>query len=85
MTQYDNKVKEHKEKLAVEEWGKQVKYLHINNGIIELAFNNGNKHFEETSTGKKWKEKPHFSEQTLLTQFSRWLSDVTIGRDPNGI
>ena len=65
MTQYDDKVKEHKEKLAVEEWGKQVKYLHINNGIIELAFNNGNKHFEETSTGKKWKEKPHLLRTNL--------------------
>ena len=85
MTQYDDKVQKHKEKLALEKWGKQVKYLHINNGIIELAFNNGNKHFEETSTGKKWKEKPHFSEKTLLDEFGRWLSDVRIGRDPNGI
>ena len=85
MTQYDDKVQEHKEQLAMEEWGKQVKYLHTNNGIIEIAFTNGNKYFEETKTGKKWKEKPGHSKETLLAKFGRFVADVTVGRDPNGI
>ena len=39
MTQYKDKVAEHKAKLEAEEWGKQVKYLHASGGILEVAYN----------------------------------------------
>ena len=45
MTQYKDEVERHAELLAAEEWGKQVKYLHAGSGIIEVAYNNGQKHF----------------------------------------
>jgi hypothetical protein len=85
MTQYSDKVQEHKEKLAAEAWGKQVKYLHASNGVIEIGYNNGEKHFEETATGKKWKTGVDYTEETLLQKFERYMSDVNIGRDPNGL
>ena len=54
MTQYSDKVKKHKAKIEAEAWGKQVKYIHASNGIFEIAYNNGEVHYEETKTGRKW-------------------------------
>ena len=84
MTQYSDKVKRHKEKMEAEEWGKQVKYLHACNGILEVAYNNGEKHFEETATGKKWTEGVADSTKTLIERFGKFMADVRIGRDPYG-
>ena len=84
MTQYSDKVKKHKEKMEAEEWGKQVKYLHAHNGILEVAYNNGEKHFEETATGKKWTEGVADSTKTLIERFGKFMADVRIGRDPYG-
>ena len=38
MTQYSDKVEEVRLKQAAENWGKQVKHLHFNNGIEEIKF-----------------------------------------------
>ncbi len=84
MTQYSNKVKIHKKKMEAEEWGKKVKYLHASNGILEVAYNNGEKHFEETATGKKWTEGVVASSKTLIDKFSEFMADVKVGRDPYG-
>ena len=85
MTQYKDKVAEHKAKLEAEEWGKQVKYLHASGGILEVAYNNGEKHFEETATDKKWKTGVDYSKENLMDKFQRFMADVKVGRDPNGI
>ena len=84
MTQYSDKVKKHKEKMEAEEWGKRVKYLHASNGILEVAYNNGEIHFEETATGKKWIEGQADSKKTLIQRFGKFMADVSIGRDPYG-
>ena len=84
MTQYSDKVKKHKEKMEAEEWGKRVKYLHASNGILEVAYNNGEVHFEETATGKKWTEGVADSTKTLIERFGKFMADVRIGRDPYG-
>ena len=84
MTQYKDEVEKQKEKLAAEAWGKQVKYMHASGGVMEIAYNNGEKHFEETATGKKWKIGIDYSQETLIEKFERYMSDVAIGRDPNG-
>ena len=84
MTQYSDKVKKHKEKMEAEEWGKRVKYLHASNGILEVAYNNGEVHFEETATGKKWIEGQADSKKTLIQRFEKFMADVSIGRDPYG-
>ena len=70
--------------MEAEEWGKQVKYLHAHNGILEVAYNNGKKHFEETATGKKWIEGQADSNKTLIQRFEKFMADVSIGRDPYG-
>ena len=53
MTQYKERVAKQKEIIRAEQWGRQVKYIHACNGILEVAYNSGEKHFEETATGKK--------------------------------
>ena len=85
MTQYRDEVEKHKELMEAEEWGKRVKYMHASGGVIEIAFNNGEKHFEETKTGKKWKTGIDISKESLMDKFNRFTNDVAIGRDPNGI
>ena len=40
MTQYSEKVRKQKEWLAAEAWGNQIKYIHAQNGIFEVAYNN---------------------------------------------
>ena len=73
MTQYKDKVAKHKAKIEAEEWGRQVKYIHACNGIFEVAYNNGEKHFEETATGKKWKTGIDYTDETLMERFERYL------------
>jgi hypothetical protein len=75
MTQYDDRVQKQKELIAAEEWGRQVKYLHAHNGILEVAFNNGLKQFEETATGKKWTEGDVETKESLLRSFGRYMAD----------
>ena len=84
MTQYKEQVEKYKEKMEAEEWGRQIKYIHAHNGIFEVAYNNGEKHFEETATGKKWKEGVKGSTKTLIQRFTRFMADVRVGRDPYG-
>ena len=84
MTQYNERVERQKAVLAAEAWGKQIKYMLAQDGILEVAYNNGEKHFEETATGKKWKTGIDYTDETLMERFERYLSDVAVGRDPNG-
>ena len=85
MTEFSEAVEKQIELLKAEEWGKQVKYLHASGGILEVAYNNGEKHFEETATGKKWKTGVDYSKENLMDKFQRFMADVKVGRDPNGI
>ena len=75
MTQYDELIAKKKEELAAEAWGKQVKYIHASNGVMEVAYNNGLKEFEETATGKKWTEGVVEKKENLLHSFGKWIVD----------
>ena len=85
MTQYKDRVKRQKLKIAAEEWGRQVKYMLAADGVLEIAYNNGEKHFEDTTTGKKWKTGIDLDKETLMDKFARYMADVQVGRDPNGL
>ena len=43
MTQFDIQVDLRRKAIEDEEWSKQVKYLHINNGVMEIGYNDGTK------------------------------------------
>ena len=75
MTQYDELIAKKKEELAAEAWGKKVKYISASNGVMEVAYNNGLKEFEETATGKKWTEGEVEKKETLLHSFGKWIVD----------
>jgi len=84
MTQYKDRVAKQREVIRAEQWGRQVKYIHAYNGIFEVAYNSGEKHFEETATGKKWKTGVDLTKEALVDKWSRYMNDISIGRDPNG-
>ena len=71
MTQYSDKVEEVRLKQAAQNWGKQVKHLHFNNGIEEIKFQNGDVHFHDTNTGKKWRVY-NVEPQNLVEMYQRW-------------
>ena len=75
MTQYSDEVQKVRIQQEAENWGKEVKYIHANNGIIETAYQNGNVHYEDTKTGKKWTVYSNQSQGTLVERFLRWVSD----------
>ena len=76
MTEHTDMIKEKAVKLQAEEWGNKVAYIHASNGIIETAFNNGVKKFEENKPGgKKWTEGEKEAPETLMQSFSRWVHD----------
>ena len=65
-------------------WPTIVGSIIASNGILEVAYNNGEVHFEETATGKKWIEGQADSKKTLIQRFEKFMADVNIGRDPYG-
>ena len=76
MTQYNELIKRKAKELEAEEWGNQVKYIHASNGVMEIAFNNGLKRFEETKpNGKKWAEGKRESKESLFQSFGKWITD----------
>ena len=74
MTQYSDKVQEVRLRQEAEDWGKGIKYIHANNGIIETAYQNGNIHYKETKTGRGWTV---YSQEptSLVDKFIKWKSD----------
>jgi hypothetical protein len=76
MTQYNDLIIQKAKELEAEEWGNQVQYIHASNGIMEIAYNNGLKRFEETKpNGKKWTEGQKESKDSLFQSFGKWLAD----------
>jgi len=78
MTQYSDLVEKIRLERAADTWGKEVKYLHYNNGVEEIKLQNGDKHFREVKEGgKEWTvfaQKP----TNLVDKFLRWK--VTYGK-----
>ena len=75
MTQYSNIVEEVRLKNEAEKWGKGIKYIHANNGIIETKYQNGNIHYEDTKTHRKWTVFANHSKERLVQKFVRWIAD----------
>ena len=68
MTEFSEKVDRQKLKLEAEEWGKQLKYYHFNNGVRTIEFNNGYKTIENTNTDRVKVEK-YDGRESLLDRF----------------
>lgn len=76
MTQYNELMKRKAKELEAEEWGNQIKYMHAQNGVLEIVFNNGVVQFEETKPGgKKWTEGEAETKESLFYSFGRWIAD----------
>ena len=79
MTQYNELIKRKAKELEAEEWGNQVKYIHANNGVMEIAYNNGLKRFEECKPdGKQWTEGKRETKDSLFTSFGKFIIGYAI-------
>ena len=78
MTEYTDLVEKERARYqreeAVEKWGKGIKYIHANNGIMETAFNNGD--IEYSQSGKIWWHKEKLPKKTLFDRFQRAMTDM---------
>ena len=55
--------------------GSYVKHIHANNGIIETKYQNGDMHYEDTKTARKWTVYATHSQGTLVQRFIKWVTD----------
>ena len=74
MTEYTEEVERQREKNEAEIWGKRIKHILADNGIITTAFNNGDIRYEENKPGGKttWHRE---SKESLMDKFYRWKAD----------
>ena len=75
MTEYTDQVLNQDLKNRAEKWGKEVKFIHYNNGIEETKFNSGKSKFIDRNTGKEWTVFPDDAKLSLVDRFSKWLVD----------
>jgi len=71
MTEYTDLVDRARLELEAEEWAKSVKYLHLNNGVIERKYLNGDTDYLDCKTNKQWKIFKNLPKQTLIDRFRR--------------
>ena len=75
MTEFSEIVENQRILMEAEEWGAGIKYIHANNGIIETKYQNGDIHYEDTKTARKWTVYATHSQGTLVQRFIKWASD----------
>jgi hypothetical protein len=72
MTEYTNLVEEARLRQEAEEWATGIKYIHVNNGVIETAYNNGDIHYRETKEkGKSWTVSKNLSTRRTILKYLR--------------
>ena len=75
MTEHTERVERQKIKNEAEAWGKAWKYLHYNNGIEEIKYNNGNIKFTNVKTGEiSYKYEKNYK-LSLIDRFQRAMVD----------
>ena len=71
MTEYRDQVERQRLELEAEEWSRGIKYLHLNNGVIERKYLNGDIDYFDCKTEKQWKVYKNLPKQTLIDRFLR--------------
>tara|TARA_R110000764_G_scaffold52568_4_gene114461 strand:+ start:820 stop:1074 length:255 start_codon:yes stop_codon:yes gene_type:complete len=82
MTEYDYKVELQRERIGYDEWRNGVKYLHVNNGCIETAFNDGRVMVEDCRTGKITNKYPEGYmgnnwKSSIINSFKKAITKIT--------
>ena len=73
MTEYTDIVERQRLLQEVAEWSKGIKYIHVNNGVVETKFNTGDIEYIDATTGKKTWKRNRASKRTLINKFLRRL------------
>ena len=76
MTEYTERVERERNRQAAEKWGKGVRYVHANNGVIETKFNNGDIKFETRQKSGKYKTHCHREKLTNDSLITNWVRSV---------
>ena len=71
MTEYTDIVERQRLLQEVAEWSKGIKYIHVNNGVVETKFNSGDIEYRDTTTGKITWERKGIDKKILIDKFLR--------------
>ena len=71
MTEYTDLVDRARLEQEAEKWAEDGAYLHLNNGVIERKYLNGDTDYLDCKTNKQWKIYKNLSKQTLIDRFRR--------------
>jgi hypothetical protein len=74
MTEFTDRVEKRRIELDAKEWGNGLRYLHYNNGVEEIRYQNGDAKFTEVESGKvKWTYGKLKTD--LVSRYLRWRQD----------
>ena len=71
MTEYTDLVDRARLEQEAEKWAEDGAYLHLNNGVIERKYLNGDTDYLDCKTNKQWKVFKNLPKQTLIDRFRR--------------
>ena len=71
MTEYTDLVDRARLEQEAEKWAEDGAYLHLNNGVIERKYLNGDTDYLDCKTNKQWKIYKNLPKQTLIDRFRR--------------
>ena len=74
MTEYTEQVEKQRLLQDAEKWGKGVKYIHVNNGIIETKFNNGDIQYDRD--GRISWHRENSTREKLINKFHKAMVDM---------
>ena len=74
MTEYTEEVEKQRQLQDAEKWGKGIKYIHANNGVIETAFYNGDIKYDRD--GRISWHRENSTRETLVGKFHRAMADM---------
>ena len=79
MTEYSELVEKRRQELwqqgELEDWAKRVKHVHYNNYIEEAVCNNGDVHYTDIRTDKKWTVFARVSTDRLTQRMKKEKND----------
>ena len=71
MTEYTDLVDRARLEQEAEKWAEDGAYLHLNNGVIERKYLNGDTDYLDCKTNRQWKVFKNLPKQTLIDRFRR--------------
>ena len=75
MTEYTEMIEKARLEEEVKKWADQIKYIHMNNGVTETKYNNGDIQYVNNKTGKTHWHRAKTTDRSLVVRFQQAMTD----------